>query len=284
MTHQKTNQNRTGGSQLKGLLLHRGTRLKTREEVFDVPAPEATESWDPLSHESFVTRMANRLAAEGISVNEECLALSANGRRLFGLLELEMKGFVQRDYRFVLGLRNYYIPSYPSAVCVGASFFDNLSFWTEISFDRDRAVNLSSDLGRFVAETVAVLPAKFLGQALVFEFYRRAHLTDRQVHDLAIRFLDSLAIRATDIPRLLEAWRTPRQPEFAQADKTAWRLFNVATAIVQGDLWRLPLRTRIIHSVLDQERGLMRKASACNEVALCLTRPPKQEPLTQLAQ
>ena len=42
--------------------------------------------------------------------------------------------------------------------------------------------------------------------------------------------------------------------EFAQS-KSAWRLFNAATEIIKGDLWRLPTRTRAVHSVLDDAFG-----------------------------
>ena len=52
----------------------------------------------------------------------------------------------------------------------------------------------------------------------------------------------------------------PRQPVFAEAPKTVWRLFNAATEIMKGDLWRLPARTRAVHTVLDDVCGLERNA------------------------
>lgn len=253
---------------MNGLMLHCGGQLKTREEVFAVPVPPATDTYVPLPYESFVSRIQKQLTVEGIRIKEERLALSSNGQRLFGLMELAMPGSAHHDYGFVLGLRNSYDKSFSSAVCVGASVFvcDNLSFRGEITFARKHTANMLRDLTWLIMETVAQLPAKFLAQAATFEAYKKAELTDRQAHDLAIRFLDSRAIHVTEIPHLLTEWRTPRHLEFAQAGKTAWRLFNAATETMKGDLWRLPARSRAIHTILDAECGIDRLAKEMQDV------------------
>ncbi len=75
---------------MNGLMLHCGGQLKSREEVFAVPHPQATTSYVPLSYESFVTRIEKQLAVEGIRITNQQLALAQNGQRLFGLIEVEM--------------------------------------------------------------------------------------------------------------------------------------------------------------------------------------------------
>ena len=129
---------------MKGLLLHCGAQLKSREEVFAVPPP--TASWHPLSHARFVTSMTKQLTLAGITILEERLALSESGQQLFGLMEVEMKGFLQQDYCFVLGLRNSYDNSFARAVCIGATVFvcDNLSFRGEITFERNHSTTSRS--------------------------------------------------------------------------------------------------------------------------------------------
>lgn len=239
---------------MNGLMLHCGGQLKTREEVFAVPTPQATSTYVPLSYESFLTRIEKLLAVEGMTVKEERLALSANGQRFFGLLGLEMPGHGHNDYRCVLGLRNSYDKSVSSGVCVGASVFvcDNLSFNGEVTFTRKHTVNLLRDLQWLLTETVSQLPGKFRAQSETFETYRRAEISDQQAHDLIIRLVDAGAINVGDIRLVLKEWREPRHPEFATPGKTAWRLFNAATEAIKGDLWRLPARTTRLHDVLDQ--------------------------------
>jgi hypothetical protein len=59
-----------------------------------------------------------------------------------------------------------------------------------------------------------------------------------------------------EIPALIREWREPKHAEFGQMPKTGWRLFNAATEVIKGDLWRLPARTRKLHTILDDTCGL----------------------------
>ena len=240
---------------MNGLMLHCGGQLKSREEVFAVSIPPATETYVPLPFESFLTRIEKQLAVEGIIVQEQRLALSNNGQRLFGLMGLEMPGKRNDDYRCVLGLRNSYDKSMSTGVCVGASVFvcDNLSFNGEVTFARKHTANLLRDLSWLITETVAQLPMQFLAQAQTFEAYRAATITDRDAHDLTIRLVDKGAINIGDIKNVLKEWREPRYPVFVASGKTVWRLFNAVTEAIKGDLWRLPVRTTKLHALLDSE-------------------------------
>lgn len=251
---------------MNGLMLHCGGQLKTRGEVFAVTIPPATNTYVPLPYESFLTRIEKQLAVEGIAVNEERLALSGNGQRLFGLLALTMPGAREKEFGCVLGLRNSYDKSVSSGLCIGATVFvcDNLSFNGEVTFTRKHTTNLLRDLSWMITEMIAQLPARFTAQSTVFEAYRRTELNEREAHDLVIRMLDRKAINVTEIPRLLKEWRTPRHPEFAENGMTAWRLFNAATETIKGDLWRLPDRTRNIHLILDEECGLLTEVNSAD--------------------
>ena len=243
---------------MNGLMLHCGGQMKTREEVFAVPAPSATATYAPLPYESFIVRIEKQLAVEGIKITEERLALANGDQRLFGLLALEMPGLVQADYGCVLGLRTSYDRSFANGICIGATVFvcDNLSFNGEVTFERKHTPRMLRDLSWMISETVSSLPVRFAAQSTAFEAYRRHELADRDVHDLAIRFWDAGALGTLEIPRLVQEWREPKHAEFAQGPKTAWRLFNAATEVIKGDLWRLPTRTRYIHSMLDEACGL----------------------------
>lgn len=247
---------------MKGLMLHCGGQLKSRDEVFAVPLPQETDTYMPLSHESLVTRIEKQLALEGVVLRDEKLALAKEGQRLFGLLQVELSASAGRDYGCVLGLRNSYDRSCCAGLCIGATVFvcDNLSFHgSHITFQRRHTANLLRDLSWIISETVAKLPLLFAAQSKTFEAYQHTELCDRQAHDLVIRCYDSGGLNASDIVPVLREWREPRYPQFAEAGKTAWRLFNAATETIKGDLWRLPVRTRAIHEILDQECELTRE-------------------------
>src|SRR5688500_14898082 len=235
---------------MTGLTLHCGGQLKSREEVFAVSVPPATKTYAPLAYESLLTRIEKQLSIEGIQIKGERLALAKEGQRLFGLMELKFPQFPERNYGTVLGLRNSYDKSFATGLCIGASVFvcDNLSFNSDVTWERKHTPGLLKDLSWMLTETVSQLPAKFAAQGKTFDAYQRTELSDRQVHDIIVRLFDEGALNLMDIPKVIKEWREPRHPEFAQG-KTAWRLFNAATETLKGDLWRLPVRTQRVHSI-----------------------------------
>jgi len=248
---------------MKGLMLHCGSQLKTREEVFAVPVPAATASYTPLPYESFITRIEKQLVVEGIQISDQRLALGKDGQRLFGLMSLKMPEFVASDYGCVLGLRTSYDKSFANGVCIGANVFvcDNLSFQGEVKFERKHTAGMLRDLSWMISETVSNLPMHFASQSFSFEAYKRYVLNDRDVHDLAIRLWDVDVIGLLEIPKFINEWREPRHPEFLQQGKSAWLAFNAATEVVKGDLWRLPARTCAIHRTFDEMCGIKRLRS-----------------------
>lgn len=255
---------------MTGLMLHCGGQLATREQVAAVAIPEATKSYVPLSHESFVIRIERELKANGINIKEESLALSNEGQRLFGLMQLEFQDLPSRDYGFVLGLRNSYDRSTSISLMIAAQVFvcDNLSMHNSggIEFTRKHTGFMVRDLVYALSENIPLLPQRFAAQSNVFDKYRQTEISEKQAHDLVVRLYDAGAVNLTMIPDLLTEWRTPRHSEFAQSGKTAWRLFNAATESMKGDLWRLPARTRKLHEVLDAEIGI--QPSETQSVAL----------------
>ena len=78
---------------MKGLILHYGSQLLTKEEVFKAPVPQQTASYMPLSHESFISRIEKQLAIESVKVEEQQFAAARDGQRLFGLMQLRLPGF-----------------------------------------------------------------------------------------------------------------------------------------------------------------------------------------------
>jgi hypothetical protein len=248
---------------MNGLMLHCGGQLKTRNEVFTVPAPPATATYAPLPYESFIVRIEKQLAVEGINITDERLALAKGGQRLFGLLALSMPGCAQIDYGCVLGLRTSYDRSFANGLCIGAAVFvcDNLSFRGEVTFERKHTTGMLRDLSWMISETVSTLPSRFAAQSATFEAYKRREFGDTEVHDIAIRLWDAGALGALEIPRFIKEWREPRRPEFGEMPKSAWRLFNAATEVIKGDLWRLPARTCALHTILDEACGLQPAAN-----------------------
>ncbi len=82
-------------------------------------------------------------------------------------------------------------------------------------------------------------------------------MPDVQAHDLVVRAVDARVVPMRQILDVLAEWRHPRHREFAEAGKTAWRLFNAFTEVIKGRaLELLPRRTQTLHGLMDIACGL----------------------------
>src|SRR5215831_13720196 len=85
------------------LLAHCGTTKITRDELKMIPAPEGTESHHPLAHHLIVEALTETLEFRHISVVRDEYAVSEDGMKMFGVLDLET---AFDGCRFAIGLRN----------------------------------------------------------------------------------------------------------------------------------------------------------------------------------
>lgn len=240
------------------LILHCGATKAERGELALVCTPDADNTWCPIPHHSLVEEVEGALSRANMRIVTEAHGLSADGARYFGLLQVA-NGDEQGDYSYVLGLRNSHDKRFPAGLVVGSSVFvcDNLSFSGEIKIARKHTRFIMRDLPGLVSGAVGHLSERWHAQAERINGYRAHELSDAQAHDLVIRALDNRAITVTQVPSILEEWRTPRHPEFAVDGKTAWRFFNAVTEAAKGSgLWALSQRTQALHGLLDGEVGL----------------------------
>ena len=102
------------------LLAHCGTNKITRDELKMVPTPEGTESHHPLAHHVIVEALAETLAFRHISVVRDEYAVSEDGMKMFGVLDLET---AFEGCRFSIGIRNSNDKSMRLAMTVGYRVF-----------------------------------------------------------------------------------------------------------------------------------------------------------------
>ena len=87
--------------------------------------------------------------------------------------------------------------------------------------------------------------------------YKETELADPAAHDLLIRSVDAGVLPVTQVPAVLEEWRTPSHEQFSADGKTAWRFHNAMTHVWKGrNLAALPRRSQALHGLLDSVCGL----------------------------
>lgn len=109
------------------LLAHCGTKKISREELQLIPTPEGTLSHQPVSHFRMIEILLETLSFRHLSVKRDEYAVSVDGMRMFGILDLV------RDYSgvsFSIGVRNANDKSMRLGLTVGYRVFvcDNMAF------------------------------------------------------------------------------------------------------------------------------------------------------------
>ena len=97
-------------------LIGYGGRTIGREELMLVPTPPATETHRPIPHHEIVQALIETLGFRHIGVVHDEYAVSLDGMKMFGVLDLatEMSGC-----RFSIGLRNSHDKSMRLAMTCG---------------------------------------------------------------------------------------------------------------------------------------------------------------------
>lgn len=114
------------------LLAHCGTDKVTREQLKLVPTPEGTNTYQPVPHYEIANTLLEALAFRHIAVVRDEYAVSTDGMKMFGVLDLET---TFEGCRFSLGLRNSNDKSMRLAMTVGYRVFvcDNMAFSGDFS-------------------------------------------------------------------------------------------------------------------------------------------------------
>jgi len=109
------------------LLAHCGSSKITREELKLIPTPEASPTHQPIPHNQIVEALVEGLSFRHISAIREEYAVSSDGMKMFGVLDLETNF---DGCRFSVGIRNSNDKSMRLAVTVGYRVLvcDNMAF------------------------------------------------------------------------------------------------------------------------------------------------------------
>src|SRR5262245_23367768 len=102
------------------LLAHCGTHKITRNQLQDVPTPEGTRTHQPVPHFQIVEALTGCLADRQLQVVRDEYAISPDGMKMFGMLDLSTEF---SDFRFSIGIRNSNDKTMRLAMTIGYRVF-----------------------------------------------------------------------------------------------------------------------------------------------------------------
>ncbi|MBK9214677.1 MAG: hypothetical protein IPM59_03635 [Chloracidobacterium sp.] len=114
------------------LMAHCGARKVTRDELKEMPLPEATKTHQPLPHFKIVEVLEEALSFRHLRVVKDEYAVSQDGLKMFGVMDLDA---AFEGGRFSIGLRNSNDKSMRLALTAGYRVFvcDNMAFSGDFS-------------------------------------------------------------------------------------------------------------------------------------------------------
>lgn len=246
---------------MTNLMLHCGANKAEREQVIDTATPEPKDRWHPIPHIKLIEQVEASLTEKNLRVVNQSHALTKDGDRYFGLLEVANCRENNADHAWIVGLRNSHDKAFSAGLAIGAQVFvcDNLSFSGEITIARKHTGNILRDLPGLTTRAIGQLSNRWHTQQQRFDAYKDRELGRAEVNDLVVQAMRSGVIGCTAVPKVLDEYETPRHDEFK--DRTAWSLFNGFTEIMKGSesnfaLANLPRKTQTLHGILDTFVGI----------------------------
>ena len=209
------------------LLAHCGTSKITREELKVIPTPAGSATHQPLPHYEIVGALVETLSFRQISVVREEYAVSGDGMKMFGVLDLET---TFDGCRFSVGVRNSNDKSMRLALTVGYRVLvcDNMAFhgdFTPVLAKHTKNVSLVDIL----AVGVDRMQRNFEPMRKQVEAWKGTRLPDETAKLVIYRAFveDELDVPKHLARRVHEQYFNPQVPEFAP--RTLWSLSNAFT-------------------------------------------------------
>jgi len=213
---------------MEQLMAHCGAEKLSRADLVTILPPEATDTHKPIAHIHLVNSLLESLSFRHINVVKEEYAVSQDGMKLFGVLDLETLG---DGFRFSLGLRNANDKSMRLGLVVGVRVLccDNMAF----SGDFEPILAKHSkhfDLNSALAIGLEQMQRNFKPMADQITNWRAAQLTDGQAKEIIYRaFIEDQLEAPKHLARVVhDEYFNPKYEEFAP--RTRWSLQNGFTS------------------------------------------------------
>ena len=223
----------------------------------NIQAPAQSGRHYPIGHHDLVETVQRHVESRGMKIANQDHAVANEGKRYFGLMQVERRDDVNDDYGTVIGIRNSHDKRFSAGRAIGAQVFvcDNLSFSGEVNIARKHTRYILRDLDNLVERALGRLGDLRNTMDYRIDAYKNTSLSDVHGNDLLIKAFEARVIGATKLPAVLKEWRKPQHAEFQP--RTAWSMFNAFTEVMKGsNVFNMPSRTQALHGVFDAKCGV----------------------------
>ena len=211
------------------LLIHKGGEYCSLDDLRDIPLPQETRTYKPVSHYDLAKNLAEVSSGllRGYQLEKAQYGLARDGNQMFGIHSY--RNGISSSMGLSIGFRNSYDKSMSVGIAIGASVFvcDNLALTGDIAIMRKHTANVWNDLEELTITTIYRSQHNFTKIVEDAEIMRGRDLSN----DNAFRLLGLLygndVISPRQIPAVKREWLNPSHDEFE--DRNVWSFYNACT-------------------------------------------------------
>lgn len=243
------------------LNLHSGGSEVSYDSLQRISAPDPTRTWVPIKHASVLDTAVGTLQEAGYRIVQKRLAVSHEGHRFFGTLDLNTELTNDGSVTLAVGLRNSTDMSFPMGFIAGSRVFvcSNLAFRADLLVKRKHTLHGAARFSADIAKAVMNLESFKDTEAKRIELLQQREISRDEAHSLILRScMERGIIGFRNLATVYKEWHEPRHPQFEA--RTAWSLLNAFTAALHSLQERNPAdlarRTMRLQSLLTADTSL----------------------------
>ena len=212
--------------------------LMTRQELSMLETPEALGRFHhPYPFADYVEDVSNALQYNGLTLLNEEFAVTNDGNRFFGLMEVAPRNVESlvdaEDWKVIVGLRGSHDQRIPRGLVIGTQVLvcSNLCFHGNITQVKTKqTTNVVERIPELLNAAVAQIPQMAEYQEEVFAQYKRTQLFDATANDMLVELYQRGAFSSPQLTRAIDEFYKPSHDEhLIDGNRTVWTLFNACT-------------------------------------------------------
>jgi hypothetical protein len=215
------------------LTLHRGGNLVKRADLDQVPLPEATDSYLPVSHYHLADKLLtiSQVLLTDYALISEQYALARSGNQLFALLNFKKD---HNELGLSVAFRNSYDRSMSIGLAIGASVFicDNLALSGDVAVMKKHTKNVWNALEDLAISTLYRAGKNFQKVIADADRLKAISMGNRNAFELMGYLFGQDIISPRQLTTVKDEWLKPTHPEFQ--DRNKWSFFNAVTEALKS--------------------------------------------------
>lgn len=242
----------------------------TIDQLRQVETPEPKGRFhQPYGFGQYADDVHHALDRIGIDVLGEEYAVTKDGQRMFGIMEIgekPMEGelITADEWKLLVGVRGSHDQSVKRGLVLGSQVMvcSNLCFSGNIAnISTKQTLNIGARLPGMIRRAVQHIPQMAERQQKVFDRYKDRDLRPRGGDAALVEIYRRSGLSSAQLGRAIQEWHEPSHDEHAAQGFSAWRLLNACTEAVKptGANMNMDLisqRTEVASQFIDEICGI----------------------------